>query len=50
MARTNDIGFRRDPQPPIPMVIPERSSPITSASVIVLSGMLRGRLPSVSRF
>ena len=37
MARTSDIGFRRDPQPPMPSVIPLRSSPMTSSSVIRLS-------------
>ena len=38
MARTSDMGFRRDPQPPIPMVIPLSSWATTSSSVINLSG------------
>src|SRR5579884_1210203 len=38
MARTRDIGLRRDPHPPMPRVIPSRSSATTSASVICLSG------------
>ncbi len=37
MARTNDIGLRREPHPPMPMVIPDESSPMTSAWVICLS-------------
>ena len=36
MARTSDIGLRRDPHPPMPMVIPSRNSP-TSSSVTRLS-------------
>ncbi len=38
-ARTRDIGLRREPQPPIPIVIPERSSDTTSSSVMRLSAM-----------
>ena len=37
MARTTLIGLRRDPHPPMPMVMPSRSSATTSASVISLS-------------
>jgi hypothetical protein len=37
MARTSDIGLRRDPQPPMPTVIPSRSSAISSSSVKRLS-------------
>src|SRR5690348_15845104 len=33
MARTSAIGLRRDPQPPIPTVMPERSSPATSSAL-----------------
>src|SRR5690348_5326149 len=31
------MGLRRDPQPPMPIVIPSRSSPTTSASLMRLS-------------
>src|SRR5664280_3809496 len=41
MARTAAIGLRRDPQPPIPMVIPLRNSPIRSSSDSRLSAMSR---------
>src|SRR5438093_9465722 len=41
IARTSDIGFRRDPHPPIPIVMPSRSSATTSSSVMRLSGMAR---------
>src|SRR5215207_9210648 len=37
MARTMLIGLRREPQPPIPIVMPSRSSATTSSSVIRLS-------------
>src|SRR4051794_28737659 len=37
IARTRDIGLRREPQPPMPMVMPSRSWATTSASVIRLS-------------
>src|SRR2546430_220067 len=30
MARPSDIGFRRDPQPPMPIVMPSASSATTS--------------------
>src|SRR5271165_5876727 len=43
IALTSAIGLRRDPQPPIPMVIPDRSSPTTSAVVMTL-----GPLPPVN--
>src|SRR5216684_2241199 len=36
MARTSAIGLRRDPQPPIPIVMPERSWPMTSSGLITL--------------
>src|SRR3954470_18494089 len=39
IARTNAIGLRRDPQPPMPSVMPSRSSPTTSSIVIRLSGI-----------
>src|SRR3954462_5821814 len=34
-----DIGLRRDPQPPMPIVIPFRSSATTSFSVVRLSAI-----------
>ena len=37
IARTMLIGLRRDPQPPMPIVMPSRSSATTSSSVIRLS-------------
>jgi hypothetical protein len=40
IARTRDMGLRRDPQPPIPMVMPGRSRATTSSSVIRLSAMV----------
>ena len=39
MAPASDMGLRRDPQPPMPMVIPSFSSATTSSSVIRLSTM-----------
>ena len=49
MARTMDMGLRREPQPPIPIVIPSRSSATTSSSVRRLS-VVTGFLPaSVAR-
>ena len=39
MARTIDIGLRREPQPPIPMVMPSSSSATTSSSVMRLSAI-----------
>src|SRR4051812_18499927 len=39
IARTNAIGLRREPQPPMPSVIPSRSSPTTSSMVSRLSGI-----------
>src|SRR5438445_3656297 len=39
MARTIDIGFRRDPQPPMPMVMPSSSSATTSSSLMRLSAI-----------
>lgn len=33
-----DMGFRRLPHPPMPIVMPERSSATTSSSVARLSG------------
>src|SRR4051812_15306528 len=47
MARTMLIGLRREPQPPIPMVMPSRSSATTSSSVIRLSTTLLLLLGSV---
>ena len=45
MARTSAIGLRRDPQPPIPIVIPSRSSATTSSGVIrVTAGPVHERL------
>src|SRR5438309_1858728 len=44
------MGLRRDPHPPMPMVIPSRSSETTSASVVRLSNVIqpaRGRLTLV---
>src|SRR6185437_16910424 len=40
MARTTAIGLRRDPQPPMPMVMPERSSDTISSTVVRLSATL----------
>ena len=37
MARTTAMGLRREPQPPMPMVMPERSSPTMSSTVVRLS-------------
>src|SRR5205807_10268700 len=34
-----DIGLRREPQPPMPIVIPSRSSATTSFSVVRLSAI-----------
>ena len=39
MARTAAIGLRREPQPPMPMVMPLRSSPTSSSRVSRLSAM-----------
>src|SRR6516225_6170274 len=39
MARTTAIGLRRDPHPPMPMVIPERSSPTMPSTVVRLSAI-----------
>src|SRR3954469_18895609 len=41
IARTSAIGLRRDPQPPMPIVMPSRSSPTTSSIVALLSGIRR---------
>src|SRR3954447_24550725 len=38
-ARTRLIGLRREPPPPMPIVMPERSSPTISSIVIRLSGI-----------
>src|SRR6476659_9304538 len=40
MARTMLIGLRREPHPPIPMVMPSRNSATTSSSVMRLSATL----------
>src|SRR3954454_5647942 len=40
MARTSAIGLRRAPQPPMPMVMPSRSSPTTSSIDARLSATL----------
>src|SRR5271163_2794342 len=37
MARTNAMGLRRDPQPPIPIVMPLRSCATASSRVVRLS-------------
>jgi hypothetical protein len=37
IARMIDIGLRRLPHPPMPIVIPDRNSETTSSSVIRLS-------------
>jgi hypothetical protein len=39
IARTSDIGLRREPQPPMPMVMPSESRATTSASLMRLSAM-----------
>src|SRR5438105_2312632 len=39
MARTNDIGLRREPQPPMPRVMPSRSSVTTASWVRRLSAI-----------
>ena len=41
MARTAAIGLRRDPHPPMPMVIPLRNSPTSSSSDSRLSVIVR---------
>src|SRR5205823_14027308 len=40
MARTSDMGLRREPHPPMPTVIPSVSSATTSSSVVRLSATL----------
>src|ERR1700731_2239185 len=45
MARTNAIGLRRDPQPPMPIVIPLRSCATASSRVVLLSGTMRRSPP-----
>src|SRR5207249_8861414 len=42
IARTSAIGLRRGPQPPMPTVIPSRSSAITASAVVTLSMLLLG--------
>src|SRR5271165_5845003 len=45
MARTTAMGLRREPQPPMPIVMPERSSLTMSSTVVrlsAISGSLRG--------
>ena len=39
MARTTAMGLRREPQPPMPIVMPERSSPTMSSTVVRLSAI-----------
>src|SRR5271157_4406709 len=39
MARTTAMGLRREPHPPIPMVMPERSSPTMASTVVRLSAI-----------
>src|SRR5271154_7212428 len=41
MARTNAMGLRRDPQPPIPIVMPLRSFATASSRVVRLSATMR---------
>src|SRR5580700_6544432 len=43
MARTTAMGLRREPQPPIPMVMPERSSLTMSSTVVRLSDIRPSR-------
>ena len=53
MARTTAMGLRREPQPPMPMVMPERSSPTMSSTRGALVGHQGSRLTvdvSASRF
>src|SRR5581483_6772706 len=38
-ARTTAIGLRREPQPPMPMVMPERNGPTMSSTVVRLSAI-----------
>ena len=47
MARTAAMGLRRDPQPPMPMVIPLRNSPTSSSSDSRLSAMVPDSVRSV---
>src|SRR5438128_1940273 len=39
MARTTDIGLRRDPHPPMPIVIPSASVETASSSLMRLSAI-----------
>ena len=56
MARTRAMGLRRDPQPPIPIVMPSRSSATTSSGVIRLirtgpsTNACRALSPAPARF
>ena len=55
MARTTAMGLRREPQPPMPIVMPERSSPTMSSTVVRLSAIGSPSVPrhcdvSASRF
>src|ERR1700722_10294716 len=43
MARTTAMGLRREPQPPMPRVMPERSSPTMSSTVVRLSDIRPSR-------
>src|SRR5580693_6358835 len=38
IARTSAIGLRREPKPPIPIVMPDRSSPATCSGVSTSTG------------
>src|ERR1700741_977600 len=41
MARTKAMGLRREPQPPMPIVMPLRNCATASSSVVRLSGIMR---------
>ena len=48
ISRTSAIGLRREPQPPMPTVIPSSMRPMTSSADITLLGMLTALALSVA--
>src|ERR1700682_4222598 len=49
MARTKAIGLRRDPQPPMPIVLPSRRSATAASRVVLLSVILPPVVPCAAR-